>query len=116
MRDLHVNIEGPRNQARQNISFQVASRTENPASNQERIAELIAQMRTALAQSQLSQDDLRRVERRLASIEEESRSERPAQSEIQESLSFLGQLVQTAQGLAPLFGSAYQMLVTVIGR
>lgn len=114
MRDLHVNIGGPRNNARQNVSFQIAQ-GERPAVNPQQISQLIAQMREALEQSRLPPEELRRVERRLTAIEEEAASEHPAVTEINEGLSFLGQLVQTAQGLTPLFSSTYQLLAAALG-
>ena len=113
MRDLHVNIGGPRNNARQNVSFQIAP-GERPAVDAQQITQLVSQLREALEQSRLPPEELRRVERRLTAIEEEASSEQPALTEINEGLSFLGQLVQTAQGLTPLFSSTYQLLAAAL--
>ena len=115
MRDLHVNITGPRDRARQNVSLQIAQDDHRRSLDVEQISSLIAQLRVGLEQSQLPPEDLRRAERRLATIEEEARSEKPLLSEITEGMSFLSGLVQSAQGLSPLLASTMQLLAAAVG-
>ena len=110
MRDLHVNIGGPRDRARQQVSFQVAQTASRPALDVAQIGCLLGQLREALAQSQLPADERRRAERHLQTIEEESHSEKPLLSEINAGLSFLDNLANTAQGLAPLVSGTLRLL------
>jgi hypothetical protein len=115
MRDLHINVAGPKDRARQNVSFQIAQHDQRRAIDPQRVNELVEQLRTALAESQIAADDVRRVERRLQAIEDEAASEKPLLDEISSGISFLGQLAQTASGLSPLFGGTLQLLKTAVG-
>lgn len=115
MKDLHINIGGPRDQAHQELSFKVYQAGDAPAFDSEQIAGLIAQLRAALTQSDVAPEAARRAQRHLNTIEEESRSQKPVLSEIKDSISVLGSFVQTARGLAPLFSSTLQLLATAIG-
>jgi len=114
VRDLHVNITGPRDRAKQNVTFHVAQSDQRRSLDVRQIGKLIAELRTGLAESNLPADDRRRAERHLATIEEETTSEKPLLSEINDSVSFLGQMMQTAQGLAPIVSSSLQLLKTAI--
>jgi DNA topoisomerase IA len=97
------------------VSFQVAQSDNRRTLDVQQIGQLITQLRAALEQSQLSPDELRRAERHLTAIEEEARSDKPLLSEITDGITFLGKLAQTAQGLAPLFSSTYQLLAAAVG-
>lgn len=109
-----MNITGPRDRARQNVNFHVAQSDQRRGLDVRQISTLIAELRTGLAESNLPADDRRRAERHLATIEEEASSEKPLLKEITDSVSFLGQMLQTAQGLAPLVCSTLQLLKTTI--
>lgn len=115
MRDLQIHIGGPRDRARQQVSFSIAQQAAPRGLDASQIGELIGQLRVALTQSELPSDDRRRVERQLAAIEEEAQSEQPLLSEITGAMTFLGKLVESTQGLAPLFSSTYRLLATAVG-
>jgi hypothetical protein len=116
MRDLHLNIQGPRDRARQNVSLRIADSDNRQPLDVAQIGHLVDQLRLALEQSPLSPDDARRAQRHLAVIEKEAASERPLLTEINDSLSFLGKLAQTANGLIPLFSSTFQLLCAAVGK
>src|SRR5262245_42811062 len=100
MKDLHINIGGPRDNARQQLSFHV-QQGDRPGIDPQQIGHLLGEFREAMSASRLSAEDLRRIERHLASIEEESQSPKPLLAEIEGSLSSVQRLVQSAQSLAP---------------
>lgn len=115
MRDLHVNIGGPGDRARQSISFQIAQDDHRRTLDAEQIGRLVGQLRAELEQSNLPAEEFRLAKRQLATIEEEARSERPLLNEIKEGVSMLGQIMQTAQGLAPVFTSTFKLLAAAVG-
>ena len=115
MKDLNINIGGPRNRAKQQVSFKIVQTGDRPGFDAGEIGQLIGQLRTALEQSTLQSDELRRAQRQLAAIEDEVASEQPAICEIGNAISFLGGLVQSAQGMAPIFSSTLQMLAAAVG-
>jgi hypothetical protein len=115
MKDLHINIGGPRDRARQQVSVRIAQAGEGPALDSRQIGELLSQMRQALEQSNLAGDELRRARRHLATIEEEAASPQPAMAEISNALSFLSGLVESFQPLTPLFASALGSLAKAVG-
>ncbi len=115
MKDLQINIGGPRDRARQQVSLHVQQGGDRPGLDAEQVARLLGEFRAAINHTRLSADDLRRIERHLASIEEESRSPKPMLDEIQGSLQSLQRLVQSAQALAPVLLSPLKALAAGLG-
>lgn len=115
MKDLHINIGGPRDQARQNVSFQVRQAGDRAGLDGAQLAGVLEHFRAAIQQGGLNAEDSRRLERHLASIEEESRSPHPLLDEIQTSFTAIGRLVQSLQTAAPALLGPLRLLASSLG-
>jgi hypothetical protein len=115
MKDLNINIGGPRGNARQNVSFHVQQSGDRTGLDAEHLSRLLGEFRSALAQSRLSADESRRIERHLASIEEESQTPQPLLEEIRSSFESLLRLVKSAQSAAPILIGPLRALAATLG-
>lgn len=115
MKDLNINIGGPRDNARQQVSFHVQQAGDRAGLDAEQVCQLLGEFRTALSQSRLPSDETRRIERHLASIEEEAQSPKPLLDEIQSSFNSLQRLVQSAQAAAPALLGPLRTLAASFG-
>ena len=114
MKDLNINIGGPRDRARQNVSVRV-HQGDRQGLDAHEVGRLVGELRTALAQSRLPAEEAKRIERHLASIEEESQAPQPLLEEITSSISSIQRLVQSAQILAPALITPLRSLAAGFG-
>lgn len=115
MKDLNINIGGPRDHARQNVTFHVRQAGDRAGLDPQQLAGVLDSFRAAIQQSGLPAEDTRRIERHLTSIEEESRSPHPLMDEIHNSLAAVGRLVQSVQTVAPALLGPLRLLATSLG-
>jgi hypothetical protein len=115
MKDLNINIGGPRDRARQNVSVHVQQAGDRAGLDMQQVGQLLDQFRAALSQSQLTSEETRRIERHLASIEEESQAPKPLLEEIQNSFHALQRLVQSAQTATPALLAPLRALAATFG-
>jgi hypothetical protein len=115
MKDLNINIGGPRDHARQRVAVHVQQAGDRAGLDAEQIGRLLGEFRAAIEHSGLSPEDARRLQRHLASIEEESQSPQPLLDEIRNSFDALQRLVQSAQSTAPALLSPLRTLAATFG-
>src|SRR5687768_8161630 len=115
MKDLNINIGGPRDNARQQVSFHVQQAGDRAGLDVKQVGQLLGEFRAVLSQSQLSSDEARRIERHLANIEEESQSPKPLLDELRNSFHSLQRLVQSAQAAAPALLGPLRTLAATFG-
>ena len=115
MKDLNINIGGPRDNARQKVAVHVQQAGDRAGLDSEQLGRLLDEFRAALAESRLSADEARRIERHLSSIEEESQSPKPLLDEIRSSFTALSRLVQSAQAAAPALLGPLRTLAATLG-
>ena len=116
MQDLKVNIGGPRDQAKQSISFNVRYGGSKPASvDKSQVAELVQQLRAELSKANISAEDTKRAERNLKAIEEETSSSQPALKEVEGALGSIGRILESAKSLTPTVVTVFRTLASVFG-
>jgi transcriptional regulator with AAA-type ATPase domain len=115
MKDLNINIGGPRDQARQNVSFHVHQAGDRTGLDGGQLSAVLESFRAAIERSGMSADDARRIERHLANIEEESAAPQPLLDEIMGSFNSVERLVQSLQAVAPALVAPMRLLASSLG-
>jgi hypothetical protein len=115
MKDLNINIGGPRDRARQQVALHVQQGGDRPGLSVDQFGQLLQELRSLVQQCQLPADDVRRVERHLKALEEESHAPQPLLDEIQSSLSAVGRLLQSGSTLAPAALMSLKALAASMG-
>ena len=115
MKDLNINIGGPTDQARQSVSFQIRNDHREQPFQPERVAALVRELREALTAAPLPDEDRRRLERHLATIDEETGSAEPSMIELRHDVGFVAGLVRSAASAGDTLLTLVQGLAACVG-
>ena len=115
MRDMNIRIGGPRDQASQSVSFNVARDQNAEGGPSEAVLNQLAELRSALNEIALPPDDAVRSERALQTIEQEVQSGTPELDELEHSIRSVGRIVAGFRAIAPAVFELFQRLAKGLG-
>lgn len=116
MRDWNVKIGGGSGNSKQSIVFNVHyAGSSTDALQPSQILKLLADFRAELSNMQLPTENSRRIERSLATIEEETKATKPSLKDIEGSLGSISRILETATNIAPKVVSIFRGLAAALG-